>query len=306
MTDVFFYNGEISRGDDLRFIECVSENKASDTCLLVLVTPGGDPDAAYKICRYIQNEYDSFKVLISGLCKSAGTLLAAGADELIFMPYGELGPLDVQLAKQDSIVGMQSGLNTSEAFRALDQRALTTYHRLVTEIIGGSGGIVSYPTACHSASELISSLYGQIFARIDPEEVGSRSRAMRIGEDYGNRLNGKWRNMKLGTIQQLASFYPSHGFVIDYMEAKVLFHRVRKADGSEAAIVQDLEVKARFPGPSLEFGYVMTMDAGEDDGDGDDEDPSAENDDERRPLRAVDAHDGDTAQASGAGHSEAS
>lgn len=226
--DVFLYNGDLSRGADLRFVEFVASNKQHDELMLILVTPGGSPDAAYKIGRYIQSKYSKVKVYVPGFCKSAGTLLAIAASELIFSPYGELGPLDIQMSRTDNLTGLDSGLNISEAFLALEERAMGTFHRLVRDIIGTTGGIVSFHTASHSASEIVSSLYGPIFARIDPEEVGSRARAMRIGEDYGNRLNQKFANMKPNCLGLLSQTYSSHGFVIDMQEAAALFERVRR------------------------------------------------------------------------------
>jgi ClpP class serine protease len=120
MRDVFLYNGGIERREDLRFIEFVAENQKHDDLLLLLVTPGGNPDAAYKIGKYIQSKYANFTCFIPGLCKSAGTLLAIAANELVFAPYGELGPLDVQLTKTDDLFGQESGLNISEAFRTVE------------------------------------------------------------------------------------------------------------------------------------------------------------------------------------------
>jgi ClpP class serine protease len=43
---------------------------------------------------------------VSGYCKSAGTLIALGANELAFGEHGELGPLDVQIAKRDEVLGL--------------------------------------------------------------------------------------------------------------------------------------------------------------------------------------------------------
>lgn len=255
MTDYYLYNGPIERGSDLRFIELIHKEKASDECVLILVTPGGSPDAAYKMGRYIQHRYETFKIFIPGLCKSAGTLLAIAAGELIFAPYGELGPLDVQMTKEDHLAGLESGLNIGEAFLSLEQRAKETYHSLTMEIIGNSGGIVSYNSASKAATEIIAALYGPIFQRIDPEEVGSRSRAMRIGEDYGARLNAKWSNLKNATRQpaldQLSRSYSSHGFVIDFLEAQLLFERVRMANSEEMAIVETLGRVARLPQQTL-------------------------------------------------------
>lgn len=229
----------------------VFAEKKSDDCLLVLVTPGGSPDAAYKIARYMQSKYTKFSLLVSGLCKSAGTLLAVGASELIFMPYGELGPLDVQMAKTDNVAGLDSGLNISEAFATLEGRARNTYNETIAEIISSSGGIVSFVSAAHAASEVIAAMYGPIFAKIDPEEVGSRSRAMRIGEDYCKRLNVKFCNLKQDKLSTLSQTYPSHGFVIDQIEAASLFQHVRGPNDDERALITQLGMLARWPQQQL-------------------------------------------------------
>lgn len=251
--DVFLYSGNLNRGSDLNFIRFVSEHKKHDTMMLVLCTPGGAPDAAYKMGRYLQKRYDSVKVFIPGFCKSAGTLLAICADELVFSPYGELGPLDIQMAKADSIAGLESGLNISEAFLTLENRAKETFHQTVIEIISNSGGVISFQTASHSATEIVSALYGPIFSAIDPEEVGSRARAMRIGEDYGQRLNQKYNNLKQDALSILSQSYPSHGFVIDMDEASRLFLNVREANDIEKKLVTDIGRCARIPNEHLKF-----------------------------------------------------
>jgi hypothetical protein len=247
MVDVFLYNGEIRPGEDCLFIEMIENEKSSNTCLLILVTPGGSPDAAYKIARHIQNCYEYFVLLVSGMCKSAGTLLAIGASELAFMPYGELGPLDVQMAKTDQIAGLESGLNISEAFLTLEKRARDTYSNMIVDIVNSSGGVVSFQTASHAATEIIGAMYGPIFSRIDPEEVGSRSRAMRIGEDYGKRLDLKWSNLKPNALEMLSRSYPSHGFVIDKNEAANIFQNVRYASAEEISIVKELGILGLYP-----------------------------------------------------------
>ncbi|XAZ21658.1 hypothetical protein LVY75_22840 [Sinorhizobium sp. B11] len=269
--DVFLYNGEISRRADLRFINMVAETKKSDECMVVMVTGGGDPDAAYKMARYLQHRYDRFSVLISGLCKSAGTLFAIGAHDVIFAPYGELGPLDIQLTKTDQLAGMESGLNISEAFSALETRARDTFISSTLEIISSSGGVVSFQTASHAATEIVGALYGPVFARIDPEEVGSRSRAMRIGEDYGKRLNLKWNNMRPDALDLLSQTYSSHAFVIDSLEAQSLFNRVRMAEDAEMNLVKELGDLARHPQRNLTLRKLETIGAATNEGDTDDE-----------------------------------
>lgn len=255
-ADFFLYNGPLERGADLEFIELVGhaqQRSNADKCALLLVTPGGNPDAAFKIGRYLQERYSHLSVIVPGLCKSAGTLLAISAHELVYTPYGELGPLDVQMSKEDKLLGLESGLNTGEAFRALEQRATDTFHKIWQDLLSMSNGVVSFQTASACATQMVGALFGPIFARIDAEEVGSRSRAMRIGEDYGIRLSLGGNNVKEKTLERLARSYPSHSFVIDFLEAQALFHRVRMANEEEAQLIASLGLQARHPGNHIDF-----------------------------------------------------
>ena len=172
--------------------------------------------------------------------------MAVAGHEIIFAPYGELGPLDVQVLKEDQIGSHQSGLNISEAFSAIEGRAKDTFHSLVGEIFAASQGAASIRTALHAANEIVASLYGPVLRQIDPEEVGSRSRAMRIGEDYARRLTVKSQNLKPNQVNTLSRSYPDHGFVIDYAEAQSIFENVRMANESELEIAERLDQQAIF------------------------------------------------------------
>lgn len=251
--DAVLYTGPMVRGADLDFMNFIAENKSNDALTLVLCTRGGSPDAAYKIGRYLQHRYSDVAVLVPGLCKSAGTLLAIAAKEVVFAPFGELGPLDVQMASPDKLTAFNSGLNMTETFLALEERSRETFHKLVEEILHASNGIVSFPTACRAATDLVSALYGPISEKIDPEEVGSRARAMRIGEYYGQRLDVTFRNLRGDALHRLSHVYPSHGFVIDMDEARVLFKKVREATPEEKELIELAGVNARLPAPEPHF-----------------------------------------------------
>ncbi|WP_082463830.1 SDH family Clp fold serine proteinase [Sphingomonas sp. Leaf17] len=254
-ADVFLYNGEIAALRDLEFIEIVSDNFSRKEVIVVLTTNGGDPDAAYRICRYLQHKYEKVTVLIAGRCKSAGTLIAVGSSELAFMPYGELGPLDIQLSKVDKFDRVESGLVIQDALNTLEDRAKQSFYTIVNEYIAANNGLLSFPTASKAASDFVTQLYAPVFGRIDPEEVGARSRSMRIAVDYGKRLAAKWSNVKHGAIQKLAETYSSHSFVIDQREAAGLFEKVRGASAEEVVIVEALGNFARFQLPGDEHAF---------------------------------------------------
>jgi hypothetical protein len=240
--DIYLYNGAIERGHDLTFIKLVEKNKSSATrALLYLVSRGGDPDAGYKIARMLQDTYTSFAVVLPGLCKSAGTLICAGAHELRLGPYGEIGPLDIQTYKTDNLTELQSGLNITEAIETLSYSAIKKHGEMFSSIMAATSGIVSFPTAASAATALINGLYGPIFGRIDPYEVGDKARAMRIALDYGRRLSLRTSNLRPTTLNMLTRTYPSHSFVIDKAEAELLFVSVKAMSGPEIEIAKLLD-----------------------------------------------------------------
>ena len=83
--DYILYSGPIERYKDLDIITTISKEQKSKSATLILCTSGGSPDAAYKIGIYLQSRYNEISVLIPGICKSAGTLLAIAAKELCFV-----------------------------------------------------------------------------------------------------------------------------------------------------------------------------------------------------------------------------
>ena len=256
-SDVFFYNGQIRRGDDLRVIQEIYDRKSKDRVILVLVTSGGDPNAAYKIARYIQSRYEKFTLLVSGLCKSAGTLIAVGAHEIAFSPYGELGPIDVQMYKTDNLAERQSGLTITESLDHLTASALRMHGRIFGAIMADTEAIISFRTAAQAATELVTGLYAPMFSQIDPMEVGDKARWMRVASDYGKRLNARVGNLKNGALNNLTRTYPSHSFVIDMQEANSLFNNIRPLSEKEQVLVTHLNYGARYEMETEEAGVTF-------------------------------------------------
>ncbi len=113
----------INSGIDREMIRLVTErqNRQQDI-LVILTTEGGSADAAFRMARCLQSCYRRFTCVIPGWCKSAGTLICIGAHNLLIGDLGELGPLDVQLAKPDEL-----GLRRLRNYRRVLQPAC--YHR---------------------------------------------------------------------------------------------------------------------------------------------------------------------------------
>ena len=215
--------------------------------LLMLVTEGGDADPAYRIARCLQDKYDRFSLYVSGYCKSAGTIVASGAHELIMSDYGELGPLDVQMSKKDELWEMQSGLTVMDTLEALRNNAFKAFEKFFLCTKARSGGKITSRMASQIATEMTTGLLAPLYGQVDPLHIGEAARAMSIAGHYGMRLLTKGGNIESDGLEFITSEYPSHGFVIDREEASNLFQNVREPTLKEAHLAEKLDKRALDP-----------------------------------------------------------
>lgn len=212
------------------------EGRRKQKAILFLSTYGGDPNAGYRIARAMIHHYgaENFSVAVPTACKSAGTLICIGAHNLIFFDSGELGPLDVQIQKQDEIFQRNSGLDILRGMTYLQGEALASFKRYLFDI-NRMGGI-STKIAAEIAGSLVKGLYTPIFAQIDPLKLGEMNAALQIANEYGSRLNEKSKSLKELALSKLTNSYPAHSFVVDRSEAKTLFERVESPNANELSI----------------------------------------------------------------------
>jgi hypothetical protein len=117
--DFLLINHPVDDGLFSEVLGCVTEHRKNSKVVVFAVTYGGSANVAYRIARFLQTMYERVVVCVPSVCKSAGTLIAAGAHCIIFTPFGEIGPLDVQQSRRDEIFGRRSGLTTRSALADL-------------------------------------------------------------------------------------------------------------------------------------------------------------------------------------------
>lgn len=64
---------------------------------IILETPGGIGEVVEDIVRVIRGRYDHVGIIIPGTAKSAGTIFAMAADEILMGVTSSLGPIDAQI-----------------------------------------------------------------------------------------------------------------------------------------------------------------------------------------------------------------
>lgn len=93
----------INRDDILGFVDLLHNVPRDGNLDLLLHTGGGDIDAAEKLLSMVRTVVGtgSLRVIVPDFAKSAGTLIALGADKIVMSDTSELGPIDPQITLND-------------------------------------------------------------------------------------------------------------------------------------------------------------------------------------------------------------
>lgn len=272
-ADIIVYSGGIDSPSDQELMDQVQRYRCKPNVMLFLTTNGGSAETAYRIARCLQRGYEGGRIIlfVDSTCKSAGTLIALGAHEIVMADLAELGPLDVQLYKSDELAEMTSGLTPVQALTTLRTEAFNTFEDCFLKLRFRSGLQITTKTAADIAARIAIGLFGKVYAQLDPMRLGEYQRALLIAHHYGTRIARD--NLKEDTLDRLIADYPSHGFIIDREEAEALFHKVRAPDEYEdqlAAILRPMAHEAMVGGRSA---VVQFLPSGEEDtGQGDEND----------------------------------
>jgi hypothetical protein len=173
---------------------------------------------------------------------------------LVFSEFGELGPLVIQLGKQDD-----SGVeNISAALKQLELSARSMFEDVTLAIEQASNGRAAFKTAAEISSELVGRLFSNLYSQIGSMQIGETSRLVTVAREYGERLAaGSWNLKAPDSLELLVSSYASYGFVIDFEEAQSIFKNVVEAKDGFESLQEALGDVGLFPILSSEQSDFM-------------------------------------------------
>lgn len=191
---------------------------------LVLESPGGYAEDAYRLARFLRHHATGFAAIVPTYAKSAATLLALGADEIVMGTDAEMGPLDAQLWDNER-EERSSALDEVQALERLHSVALEQLDETMLTMLGGmrKRTEVLLPIACGFVAEMMVPLLD----KIDTVHYAKQSRVLKVAQDYAERLLApRYPAMRARQIADtLVNQYPEHGFVIDREEMGSLLQR---------------------------------------------------------------------------------
>lgn len=207
--------------------------------------PGGCICCAYRIARELHRRFEQVTVFVPAKAKSAATLIALAADELVLGELGELGPLDAQFSKSQKADAApdRSCLERFQALNQVQQHARETFGELVQVVMGNSE--MGVEEAARIATEFTARTFAPMYSQIDPASLAAGARDLEVGLGYADRVLRRYRPQLYAehgpaVIQHLVNGYPSHGFVIDLEELADLGIPARGPAPEEAPILSAL------------------------------------------------------------------
>lgn len=183
-----------------------SSRNAEKPLFLLLHTGGGSIEPAYLISKCCKKSAPRFVVAVPRFAKSAGTLIALGADEIHMGIISELGPIDPQIGNYPAL---------------------------------GLGSAVEHiATLCKKHPDAIEMLAKYLASNLNLHDLGYFERVSESAVQYAERLlTGKELPQGQTPASVASKFvygYKDHGFVIDRDEAgEILGPGIVKTDTPE-------------------------------------------------------------------------
>jgi hypothetical protein len=211
-----------------------------ETLEVLIHSPGGHADPAYKLMRFFRRKAKKVNVIVPLLAKSAATLMCLAADTIYMSELAELGPLDVQLS--DPIETGEKQLSPLNEFKSMEfladhaMEVLDTFGSVMQERYG-----MSVRDSIEQMRPVVTEMMKPLYESVNPMTMGEHRRDLAVGEQYAKRLLMQTGNTHVDDIvHKLVWDYPSHGFNIDFEEARTLQLPIEQLDAKQADQLIDL------------------------------------------------------------------
>ena len=208
--------------------------KESDTLSVLLDSPGGYIEHAYRIVLALREYVQDIEVLVPRWAKSAATFFCLAANTIHMGRYGELGPLDPQMRDR---TGSARRISALESFQALEQLlaySLNSLDGIIYLLLSRTH--MDIPPAIEHAQPLFAAIVSPLYSQVDPHKLGESGRYLSNSEEYAVRAMKRWgyaetEESERRTIAwRLTWDYPTHGFVIDLKEAQDIGLNAQRLD----------------------------------------------------------------------------
>lgn len=239
---MFLYFGDIKPQNLVSTRKQLFEAPIEKEIDVILHSPGGSPADAYRLIRVFRERYNIVNIIVPFWAKSAATLFALGGSRLVLGEFGELGPIDPQIKKDDEndpSGGWVPALNVQSSLSQIEERAkqqvLETFTKL-RSLEEGNTEItkIGRRQLAEILFEYASKFYAPLLSKIEAIELGTMARYLDIGRMYAKRILKQYTKTEQNKVEALLDFLvyecPDHGYVIDYQILKQYLPHIQKTN----------------------------------------------------------------------------
>ena len=188
---------------------------------LIVNSPGGSIEFAFLIAKAAREKCHHLDVVVPRQAKSAATLIALAADRILFGRFGELGPLDPQVADLTSGGDFKSPLEMVKGLEFLRTYYIETFDVMVQLLMRRTGMDVAHTFGY--ATSLLSPIADPLYRLVNYRELGEASRYLDVSQEYAEKAMRRWSPLGDAAINRIVNRlvweYPDHGYIIDIDEA---------------------------------------------------------------------------------------
>ncbi len=229
---------------------------------VILHSRGGSLDSAYKIVLYLRNFAKEVRVYVPCRAKSAATLIAIGADQVVMSPFGELGPLDTQITDPRNPATRVSALDCYRSVDYVREFGNQTIPKALKVMLRETQALIPLAQLLDSATAFAMGSVKPMLEQVKGLDFGAWGRTLKIGETYAKEVRVRLRHPDSEDgaeriAEKLVYGYSHHLYPIDIAEAKSLGIAVDTMPGdaykAAKAIARACRGEARFVGFSEEL-----------------------------------------------------
>jgi len=239
LTIFYDYSSSIVEADVLEVhqqLGKITSPRDNTEIVMVLHSDGGSASSAYKIVNMIRSKCAHLTIVVPQTAKSAATLMALAADELVMGQESELGPLDLPIEHplvEGVFLSALDGVNCLEYLFSVAANMSFNMGLKIRQQVA-----IARKDSLQIAADFSRGVIAPIVEKLDPMVINMCYRSLHIAERYGKEIlrGGMFKvdsdpeKKAENVIHKLVWEYPEHGFAICSEEAKRLGLNITDAE----------------------------------------------------------------------------
>lgn len=191
---------------------------------VILDSTGGPLDSAFRAILFLSRYTQNIHVHVPRRAKSASTLIAIGANQIIMSPFGELGPLDTQVRDPRNPTDYVSALDLYQSVDYVRDFGFSTLSDVLKNLAFATQGRMSLANSVKTGAEYALGSIAPMLEQVNAIDFGGWGRSLKIGERYAQilltRVDPVDKTKAEKIARRLVYGYTHHLFPIDITEAK--------------------------------------------------------------------------------------